>query len=238
MKALNRKISSIALLLVGSAFAPVFAAETVYQRAGNTQSIELSNIDDADAAQLPLVVDSKPVRTAVPVATTKAVPDTVQKPQRSKRGALANTEEAPANTPEEEEIAESPVNEKLAESVNDKAAVVSEMAEPASRNDNAGNSNASYASTGTTGGQTISTTTDSAPPSAAVPLATSPSTSPRTDTAGSSAVNTAGLSTALQQYRQLMLQDAADPNLLLGNPSLSRRYLMVDRNTYQTRTGQ
>jgi hypothetical protein len=243
MNTLNRKICCLVLLAAGSALAPVFAADTVYQRSGNTQSIELSNIDDADAAQVPLVVDSKPARASIPVAK-QAIVDAVPKPQRSKRGALARTEETPANSLEEEELAESSPIEKLAENVKDKVNALPEVAEPTLGNDNSGSSNTSYASAGTTVGQSISTTADSTPPTTAAPATTpttapSPTTTnPRTDTAGSSAVSTAGLSTSLQQYRQLMLQDAADPNLLLGNPSLSRRYLMVDRNTYQTRVGQ
>lgn len=38
-----------------------------------------------------------------------------------------------------------------------------------------------------------------------------------------------GIAATPQQYRQLMLQDASSIN---ANPALSRRYLMVDKNTY------
>lgn len=58
---------------------------------------------------------------------------------------------------------------------------------------------------------------------------------PSTDVAGralgsSSNVPTDnGIAATPQQYRQLMLQDALSIN---ANPALSRRYLMVDKNTY------
>ncbi len=45
-----------------------------------------------------------------------------------------------------------------------------------------------------------------------------------------------GLASILQQYRQLMVQEAAT-SITNGNPATSRRYLMMDRNTYMNGTG-
>jgi hypothetical protein len=46
------------------------------------------------------------------------------------------------------------------------------------------------------------------------------------------------VSAILVQYRNLMLQEAASANYINTNPALSRRYLQVDRTTYQSRIGQ
>jgi hypothetical protein len=46
------------------------------------------------------------------------------------------------------------------------------------------------------------------------------------------------LATQLQQYRALMLQQANPSTGLPGNPAKSRRYLMMDRATYQATVGK
>jgi hypothetical protein len=66
---------------------------------------------------------------------------------------------------------------------------------------------------------------------------------PRPDTTGGTAAAAPipnAETAALSQYRALMLQQAASTANTLGgtNPAISRRYLMVDRNTYQARIGQ
>jgi len=47
-----------------------------------------------------------------------------------------------------------------------------------------------------------------------------------------------GAQSALVQYRALMLQEASSPTIINANPAVSRRYLQVDRATYQARIGQ
>jgi hypothetical protein len=46
------------------------------------------------------------------------------------------------------------------------------------------------------------------------------------------------LATQLQQYRALMLQQANPATGMPGNPAKSRRYLMMDRATYQATIGK
>jgi hypothetical protein len=265
MKTFQRATCVLILLSAGSACVSAVAADTVYQRPGNTQSIELSNIDDVDAAQVPLVVDNKPARAATLAGAAQASPVDTPMPLRSKRSALARAQGKGTTAGEEEELADSSQPETTAVGAKDNVPAASAVDLPPEVNDNNGSSSMAYGgpgfaigpsgattsnpvstgSTGTTGsssstGSTASTgSTVPATPSTQPGNTTATSTpKPRGDTGGSSTGSTAGLSTALQQYRQLMLQDATDPSLLLGNPATSRRYVMVDRTTYQSRIGQ
>jgi hypothetical protein len=97
-----------------------------------------------------------------------------------------------------------------------------------------GTGTGSGSGTGTTAG--TGTGTGSGTPTASV-------VTPRTDTGGTTPANPAPtvtadstLATNLQQYRQLMLQEAAAANIN-DNHAVSRRYLMTNRSTYQAAIG-
>jgi hypothetical protein len=88
--------------------------------------------------------------------------------------------------------------------------------------------------TGTTAG--TGTGTGSGTPTASV-------VTPRTDTGAGTPATAAptvtadsGLASNLQQYRQLMLQEAAAANIN-DNHAVSRRYLMTNRGSYQAAIG-
>jgi hypothetical protein len=74
------------------------------------------------------------------------------------------------------------------------------------------------------------------------PVVTVPRVTPGTDVnaalASMSQPIDPALATQLQQYRALMLQQANPATGYVGNPAKSRRYLMMDRATYQATIGK
>jgi hypothetical protein len=236
---------------------PTFAADAVYQRATSSGGIELSNISD-DAAQAPVAVES--AQRAQPAAAVPA--QVAANPEPAKRAVAKRpkpkktaTDQADPNADPNAEDQEqsSDATDANADPADPKNAAASSAAGSSAVGTNAGfgfssgySSGGAYSagggSAGAQGAGTTSVATDSGAGNTAasrVPV----TVAPRPDTTGGTAaappVSNAETA-ALSQYRALMLQQAnAVGNTLSGtNPAISRRYLMVDRNTYQARIGQ
>lgn len=77
-----------------------------------------------------------------------------------------------------------------------------------------------------------------ATPPAAVTAAGGAAATEKADQSAANTANTADKPDPLTQHRSEMLQQAKPENYMNSNPATSRRYLMVDKQTYQSRLKQ
>lgn len=252
------------------------AATKVYQRTDNAESIELSNLDESDAAQTPLTLGAQPqtpgttstssgsAKAAV-AAAGRTTPAKVSKKIKKKIRLADGTEEEVLVDSDDEDT--------------DGLAQADGTAADSSRNDRfganarsgdanggagfvggntqgAGYAGAGYAGTGSGtsgGGSNVATGTGTATASSGTSGGGSGSGtgagSSGSGSAGTVAVGngntgtiaplptpTSALETQLANYRNLMLTEVAAAQV--ANPALTRRYLAMDRSTYQIRIRQ
>ena len=254
---------SISLLMAAAAMLSqsAIAADQIHQRASDSGSVELSNLDDSDAS-VNVVNAEKPATAFTPPALTKPV--LARRAKAKSATGTGDNESADANADEQSQTADS--TETGADST---PASTNVQAQPEQREMQATATGGSfsgggYAGAGSTGGNAVSaggayvagtggnvvySNTSNSPDTTGVnpgtfssPAAgaTPATTTPRVAAAGvaSQAGVDPALAGQLTQYRALMLQEANFNALTNLNPATSRRYLAVDRTTYQTRIGQ
>jgi hypothetical protein len=237
------------------------AGATVFQRTENTQSIELSNIEDEGSPSVTVAVEAK-----MPINGAKAV---VQSPIKTPAQATppkVTKKKSATDGVDDEEVAEGEEPE------------TRQGRADASRSGDKERSENSFVgvstfgggfggATGTAGAPTTSTgagtsvvttgtssgggSTTSAGAGTGVAAGTAAGASAGAgSSAGSGAssgsggggtgpvapVTASSLDTKLVQYRDLMLQEVA--NAQVTNPAIARRYQMTDKTTYQSRAGQ
>lgn len=240
-------------LLAALHLSPAFAAGTVFQKAATDGAIELSNIDDGDAAQVPVLVDKTPAQANPSVGAPGRVTPLAKarKPvKKLKPGSEADEEDAA--DPENSEVAtqdkpgaDDAQYNNAGATRNDATAGAAGYANPTDMGrgvvtsgavggantvaGGASNTGAGNAGSGTGGTAPGTTTAGGASDTGGTTSAGATGTG--TNAAGT---DTANLDAALQRYRQLMLQSGA---VQAPNPALTRRYLMVDRATYRGMLG-
>jgi hypothetical protein len=234
------------------------AGATVFQRTENTQSIELSNIEDEGAPSVPVAVETK-----TPINSAKAVdPIPTKTPALPTPPKVAKKKSATDGT-DDEEVAEGDEPETR------QGRADANRAGDKDRNETVSTTTASFGggfsgATGSTGGTTDGTAGTSSGGSSTTSAGNSTGASAGT-TAGTSAgtgsstgtATTAGtggstgsgsvpsvpavpptqtaLETKLVQYRDQLLQEVA--NAQVANPAVARRYQMTDKATFQSRAG-
>ena len=258
MKIFHKISLNLAVLVGGVYLVSAQAADTVFQRTDKVDSIVLSNIEDTNTEQIPLAAFSTP---SVPVvASVKANPPEVATRKRSlpERGVTANFGESKKVSDETEEAinanSEDGRNEvgipdtKLSEFADKKREQVSSVeASAVSSSGNAANAygggsimgsmsqvqvpSADAATSNTSGvGAGVSSTASTGTGSVQPTVTARPDTLGTIPASAPVVTSDSSLAASLQQYRDLMLQQAAAN--INSNPAISRRYLMVDRNTY------
>jgi hypothetical protein len=281
---ISLKISCCLIALSGAYFmTSALAADAVYQRASEAGVIELSNIDEANADQVPVAVDMVPKAAASTTSSGQMAPvpsspsssatrtakqtradgqvdetclerDVADRTQceldaktaeRSASTGPATTEPRSTSIPSGSawNIGTSIGNQNYGTSANETATGGSSnptnSASGSTANNTSGTSSGGTAGAGTGdttggGGSTGSTTGTVVAGGSGLPAVTPPVV-PKTPVTPGATVDS-GLASVLQQYRQLMVQEAAT-SIANGNPATSRRYLMMDRNTYMNGTG-
>lgn len=253
----NTKGFSISLLLAAAVLSqPVLAAEQIKQRTTESGSVELSNLDGPDASA-PIVQVDKPAAAGTPAAAAPVV-SAAARPvlaRASKRKSVTETPDPEnADALAEEATPAAEANEMAAERAPSEAATERQQAKasdnpalPAGNGAYAGNGGgyaggaaagaaAAAADTGsaaTGSGSGSGTGTAAADPTLATP--SKPYVAP-VITAPPGFDPT--VAAQLASYRALMLQEATFTSLSNTNPATSRRYLAVDRVTYQARIGK
>lgn len=228
------------------------AGATVFQRTENTQSIELSNIEDEGAPSVPVAVETK-----TPVNSAKAVdPIPTKTPALSAAPKVAKKKSATDGT-DDEEVAEGDEPETRQGRADANRAGDKDRNETATTASFGGGFSGSAGTTagtssgtsGTSSGGSTTTSTGTgagAGTSAGAGTGSSTGTGTTAGTGGSTgsgslpAVPAApptqtSLETKLVQYRDQMLQEVA--NAQVANPAIARRYQMTDKATFQSRAG-
>jgi hypothetical protein len=281
------KISLCVIALSGAYFmTSAQAADAVYQRANQAGVIELSNIDEANADQVPVSVDLAPKAATSTTSSAQMAPV----PTSTRSSATRTTKQTRADGEVDETCLERDVADRAqceldAKTGERSASTGSATTEPRSTSIPSGSgwnvgtsignltygTGANETATGGTSNPTNSAggSTANNPPGASGGTTAGAGTSDTsggaggtgavagTVVAGGSGSSTgitpvvpktpvtpvtpgatvdSGLASVLQQYRQLMVQEAAT-SITNGNPATSRRYLMMDRNTYMNGTG-
>jgi hypothetical protein len=263
MKNLSKFAGPVVMLAAAwgacNASAATAAGGAVFQRTENTQSIELSNIEEEGAAQVPVSVETAAPQNGAKAAVQSAVKTPAQ-PAPAKAPAPAKTakKKSAADGTEEEETAEG------GEPLSRQAQADANRAADKDRNDNmlysgGGMFNSATGvssfgtgteTTGNTGNTITSGTSGSTSTSTGTSMGSGTGTSGSTTTAGTSGgtgsgsgtgtvptapTATTALDTKLESYRNQMLQEVV--NAQVANPALTRRYQMMDKATYQSRGG-
>jgi hypothetical protein len=224
--------------------------ESVYQKQGNEQIIELSNIEDTSVTQVPIVTGpAQPPST--PGAANSREAATTKRVLANKTGEEIDKDDAKetdsVETPNSDAKANAKTGAAGVDTPNGSSSISGQGSVGSGGSGGSGpllNGNASPSKPNAGGVDTSPATPPSAgntpttPTSPTAPSATAgPSirSEPVTGGATSKPINNAldaSLTSILQSYRQLMIQDATAPNAINGNPAVSRRYLQVDRNVY------
>lgn len=233
----------------------------VFQRTENTQSIELSNIEDEGAARVPVVVESSAPVTGVRAAAQNPRPEQMPAqpaPTRvvKKKLAADGTEETDVAEGEEAKATERQADAGRAtgRERNDEMPV-SSMPTPVDGSNDAGAgasagagalpsfTNGTSAGSGSTAQSGTGTGTGTGSTGAGTGTNTAGTGTSGSGTSGTGSVPsipsaptaTTALEAKLETYRNQMLQEVV--NAQVTNPALTRRYQMVDKATYQSRAG-
>lgn len=257
MTTTSRHFACNTLLAFGAALlaSTATAGGAVYMKGSPQGSVELSNLEDAAHAGAPLAVE----RSVVAAQPATARPVAKRSPVR-KRSAARHTAKGSVEPTDEEADRDTETSLDLdgtTRGPGDQAAVTADSGANSGESRADGDSGLAlkpaqggYASSMGFGGYTSGSTYFSAGADAAGTTQSGSSISTQTNsTAGAAGVGSfsgssnaninPALATALQQYRQLMIQDASTMGVSAGsNPAITRRYLMVDRATYMSTQGK
>ncbi len=247
---------SISLLLAAAVLSQsALAAEQIHQRATDSGSVELSNLDEPGPGATVVPVAKAPA-TSTPAAAAPAAP--AAKPvvaKGSKRKSVADTTDSEnADAASDESTQAADATELAPERAANEAAPDRQQAQaltPPLDNPAMPAGNGTYA--GNAGGYAGGTAAG-APGAAADPGAAAAGSGTSTAAADPTATTPAKpytppvitappgfdptVAAQLASYRALMLQEASYTTLTNTNPAISRRYLAVDRVTYQARTAK
>lgn len=256
-----------ALMLLASLAVPAWAAGNITQRQDAAHAIELTNLDDAETGQTVVVEGTAttvaPAALPVPLPRAQASKSTlrgkrlVAKDKTGDESDLGTEEAADEGQAQEGAVTGDPQAEanRLAGTDNpgrsqDRSMTVStpnyaggtSYANPYSQGSGYATGSGTTGSS-STGGTANSSNTGSNSAGNAAATDTTASTgnsgaSSGNGGTGASAAPLTGIQAILSQYRNLMVQEASAANYINSNPALSRRYLAVDRTTYQTRLGR
>lgn len=259
---INHHISLCVLLALGAGLAgSAQAAGAVGVTQSKTGSIELTNLDEAsDKPDGPAAV--APGKTTVhalrPPAAAQSAASGKPKPALHKKKNADGTD-AEEDRDSEADVAAQDEQARSGESAD--AAPVDAMPSAATAQGEQGTDGATaygsfnysggasagganLATPGTGSGSSASANTGTAGSATATSTSSGTGSSNQAPTAGTGMAGADGqsgvdaqLAAQLAQYRALMLQQATYSNLSNVNPALSRRYLAVDRATYQARIG-
>jgi hypothetical protein len=234
---------------------PAAAADAIYQRTNPGASVELSNLDDGDAGQTKLVEGTaKAAAPAAAESTAMVAPAKVTRPKARRlpgKGKDANGADEEANADEESTTDET--RSASDGTAADSASTAANDGSPQGQSGSAGGTGLgngfSFSGGGmgtngyATGGSGSSTGNTGYPANTGAGMADTGAGAGAGAGTGSTATKggdapLTGVSAILSQYRDLMLREAASANYMNTNPAISRRYLQVDRSTYQARIGQ
>lgn len=242
------------ILLGATLQLPTWAAGSITLRQSASETIELTNLDEPDAGQ-PLVAEgpanaaaAAPLAVPVPRQNAQASKSTLRGKRLAGKDAAKDAQDTDTAAEEGSQDADTATSTSATESYQGadaesrsaanegKPAPVSST-QPAAAGSNGvtytqgapgitgtGGSTAAGGSSGT--GTTGTTASSGSTGSGSGTGATTPS-APLT-----------GIQAILSQYRDLMVQEASAANYMNTNPAISRRYLAVDRTTYQARIGK
>lgn len=254
-------------LLAALHLSPAFAAGTVFQKAAPDGAVELSNIEDGDSAQVPLMVEASPAKanpTGNVVATTKPAARAKAKKPLKQTTANGEPDDAQATDAENTDVAEQDKTaaEEGTETAGNAPGNAGAVEASAGTSNAAAAGSAGYANaigtgsgvvtsgsstgSGTTGGGTLTTGTGTGTnTTAGTGSSTGTTTTPGGTVAGSggtggtTGTGTAGTDTAsLEAALQRYRQlMLQNGSVQASNPALTRRYLMVDRATYRGMLG-
>jgi len=253
----------LTLLLLAATAAPVALAAQP-QPGAASEAVVLTNLDDGDSS-LPASPQAAPATPAAPVAKSADAPRSsanrrnLATARARAKAAAGESEDETAQGSGDESLqeaersstpdgADNAPERSLATEDKDKPQRASSYEQAASGyvgsgamaygSENGSSYSGTSAATGNTGSASNSSASNSASGSSG---GSGGGTLPRASGSGVIA-NTGGvdpsLASTLAQYRALMLQEANYGSLANTNPSTSRRYLAVDRSTYQARIGQ
>jgi hypothetical protein len=234
--------------------APPSAA--VFQRTTNTESVELSNIDETDTAQVP-VSTSPAAQSGAGAAEAKSLaaarnpgtPAKVAKKVKKKIRLADGTEEevlvdADEDGTEQADAATGGSDARTASGARNNSESMG-MGGNGGYSAAAGSSGGGYASGGYAGSGSQGTGTNTA--SGGGSGGSSSGTGTNTAASGSGSTGggsatvpalpapTSSLETKLETYRNLMLNDVTHAQV--SNPAITRRYQMMNRTTYQSLMG-
>jgi hypothetical protein len=253
-----------ATLMAALAAMSAGAAESIYKNENSSGSVELTNLEEGDTAQTKIVEGTTKDTTAVSAestAKTKLTKSDCPKPKAkrpAKKTLGANESEETAVVDEEIACEEpqaaadptSPVSDSATAKVGsspdvqarteDSAAASNSVSYGGSGNgvvaNGTGTGIGTSASAGTNASSTGSVPSESGTNTAGTGTAASGSGAGSTSADNNTALS--GVPAILSKYRNLMLQEATSANYINSNPAISRRYLQVNRSTYQARIGQ
>lgn len=252
---------TLALTLVWAATLclPAQAADAVFQRQSASETIELSNLEEAGSGQAVLIEGAPHTAAApsAPLARPQAhASNATLRGKRLNAKGQAGTEAA-ADAESDASTEDSPAEERALAS--DEQTDPSALASP--QNQGAGTDKTASGASPMTGGgagfsapynQGANSTAGGGSGSSGIAgsggagtgtpgtgtTGTTASSGGSGSSAGTGAAPLSGLQAMLSQYRDLMVQEASAANYMNSNPAISRRYLAVNRTTYQARMGQ
>lgn len=255
MNNLSKFLGRIVLLTGVVAACHVSAASStggaVFQRTENTKSIELSNIDDEGAPQVPVAAE-----TTVPLGGTKAAIQSPTKTPAQPRPPQVAKKKSAIDSVDDEDVAESeePLTRQGRADANrlgdqdrneNVLAIIPASAGVATSSvgDVINSGGAGPTSSGTTSTSSGASTTAAPGSGAGTGTGTSVGTGtsagagnvPTVPSTPNAPTATSALDTKLEQYRNQMLQEVV--NAQVTNPAITRRYQMMDKATYQSRGG-
>jgi hypothetical protein len=238
MKRLNPFTKKIVALTCAWGLGAALAASPdarVYVNTGNTDAVELSNLEDSAATQAPLALEAAPagpVSASAPQAvTSRAAPVKVSKKTKKKIRLADGTEEEVWVDSEEDADATALAEGRSSDGRNNDTNTTMGFGGGSSSGGYGLMSPGAATSSGTSGtGSAIGAGAASGAGTAA-----SGGGSTGTGSVASVPVPTSALETKLASYRNLMLTEAGGTQI--ANPALTRRYQMMDRPTYRSRFG-
>ncbi|RFO98118.1 hypothetical protein DIC66_05200 [Rhodoferax lacus] len=236
---------ALCILLGATLQLPTWAAGNITLRQGASETIELTNLDEPDAGQA--VVAEGPANTAAAATLAMPVPrQSVQASRSTLRGKRLADKDPAKDAQDTDTVAEEGPQE--ADTASSSSAMDSYQASDAESRSAASESKSLATSSAqpSAGGSYGATYTPGAPGASGTDggtgtTGTTASGSTGTGTSAGATTPAApltGIQAILSQYRNLMVQEASAANYMNTNPAISRRYLAVDRTTYQARLGQ
>ena len=261
MKRLKKIPGKLLALTSAMGLSAAFAAPVapaVYQRTTNTESIELSNIDEAGSVALPISVEPAPPASSQAAPAAKAPVASAAPAEPQARAKVKKMIRKPDGT-EEEVWVDADEDTKTADQANGSASDVTSK-----KSDNWGSfgfsspsgSSGGYAgggytpggtgnntgttNSGSTGGTTASNGGSAGDSTSGSTASNGGSTGGNPAGAGSNTTSptptpTTALETKLASYRDMLLADVA--NAHVANPAITRRYQAMNRSAYQSRFG-